>query len=220
MELYLDTADVTAVRRWSRILPLAGVTTNPSITAAGGMPLSELLPALREVLGPKGRLFAQVMGKTESEMVREALALRELDRDLVVKVPVCAEGLAAIKELMALGVPTLGTAVYTPMQGALAALAGAEYVAPYVNRLDAQGGDGIKAVQELQQLLALHAPGSKVLAASFRTPRQALDCLLAGCQSITLPLDVAEQLLNVPAVDAALLKFDQDWQRAFPDGGV
>ncbi|MBP4043215.1 fructose-6-phosphate aldolase [Aeromonas sp. SrichE-2G] len=220
MELYLDTADVTAVRRWSRILPLAGVTTNPSITAAGDMPLSELLPALREVLGPKGRLFAQVMGKTESEMVREALALRELDRDLVVKVPVCAEGLAAIKELMALGVPTLGTAVYTPMQGALAALAGAEYVAPYVNRLDAQGGDGIKAVQELQQLLALHAPGSKVLAASFRTPRQALDCLLAGCQSITLPLDVAEQLLNVPAVDAALLKFDQDWQRAFPDGGV
>lgn len=220
MELYLDTADVTAVRRWSRILPLAGVTTNPSITAAGGMPLSELLPALREVLGPKGRLFAQVMGKTESEMVREALALRELDRDLVVKVPVCAEGLAAIKELMALGVPTLGTAVYTPMQGVLAALAGAEYVAPYVNRLDAQGGDGIKAVQELQQLLALHAPGSKVLAASFRTPRQALDCLLAGCQSITLPLDVAEQLLNVPAVDAALLKFDQDWQRAFPDGGV
>ncbi|MFQ2092909.1 fructose-6-phosphate aldolase [Aeromonas taiwanensis] len=220
MELYLDTADVAAVRRWSRILPLAGVTTNPSITAAGGMPLSELLPALREVLGPKGRLFAQVMGKTGSEMVREALALRELDRDLVVKVPVCAEGLAAIKELMALGVPTLGTAVYTPMQGVLAALAGAEYVAPYVNRLDAQGGDGIKAVQELQQLLALHAPGSKVLAASFRTPRQALDCLLAGCQSITLPLDVAEQLLNVPAVDAALLKFDQDWQRAFPDGGV
>lgn len=220
MELYLDTADVTAVRRWSRILPLAGVTTNPSITATGGMPLSELLPALREVLGPKGRLFAQVMGKTESEMVREALALRELDRDLVVKVPVCAGGLAAIKELMALGVPTLGTAVYTPMQGVLAALAGAEYVAPYVNRLDAQGGDGIKAVQELQQLLVLHAPGSKVLAASFRTPRQALDCLLAGCQSITLPLDVAEQLLNVPAVDAALLKFDQDWQRAFPDGGV
>ena len=220
MELYLDTADVAAVRRWSRILPLAGVTTNPSITAAGGMPLSELLPALREVLGPKGRLFAQVMGKTESEMVREALALRELDRDLVVKVPVCAEGLAAIKELMALGVPTLGTAVYTPMQGVLAALAGAEYVAPYVNRLDAQGGDGIKAVQELQQLLALHAPRSKVLAASFRTPRQALVCLLAGCQSITLPLDVAEQLLNVPAVDAALLKFDQDWQRAFPDGGV
>ncbi|MFQ1880324.1 fructose-6-phosphate aldolase [Aeromonas veronii] len=215
MELYLDTADVAAVRRWSRILPLAGVTTNPSITAAVGLPLCELLPALRDVLGPKARLFAQVMAKTETEMVREAFALRELDPDLVIKIPVCAEGLAAIKSLTANGVPTLGTAVYTPLQGWLAAVAGAEYVAPYVNRLDAQGGDGIATVQELQQLLALHAPNSKVLAASFRTPRQALDCLLAGCQSITLPLDVAEQLLNVPAVDAVLAKFDQDWQRAF-----
>lgn len=139
MELYLDTADVAAVRRWSRILPLAGVTTNPSITAAGGMPLTELLPALREVLGPKARLFAQVMAKTETEMVREAFALRELDRDLVIKIPVCEEGLAAIKTLTANGVPTLGTAVYTPLQGWLAAVAGAEYVAPYVNRLDAQG---------------------------------------------------------------------------------
>lgn len=179
------------------------------------MPLTELLPALREVLGPKARLFAQVMAKTETEMVREAFALRELDRDLVIKIPVCEEGLAAIKTLTANGVPTLGTAVYTPLQGWLAAVAGAEYVAPYVNRLDAQGGDGIATVQELQQLLALHAPHSKVLAASFRTPRQALDCLLAGCQSITLPLDVAEQLLRVPAVDAALAKFDEDWQRAF-----
>lgn len=215
MELYLDTADVAAVRRLSRILPLAGVTTNPSITAAGGKPLASLLPELRDILGPKARLFAQVMGKTEAEMVQEALALRELDPDLVIKLPVNGEGLAAIKALTQLEVPTLGTAVYTPMQGWLAAMAGAEYVAPYVNRLDAQGGDGIKAVQELQQLLALHVPGSKVLAASFRTPRQALDCLLAGCKSITLPLDVAEQLLSVPAVDAALAKFDQDWQRAF-----
>ena len=124
MELYLDTADVAAVRRWSRILPLAGVTTNPSITAAGGMPLTELLPALREVLGPKARLFAQVMAKTETEMVREAFALRELDRDLVIKIPVCEEGLAAIKTLTANGVPTLGTAVYTPLQGWLAAVAG------------------------------------------------------------------------------------------------
>lgn len=215
MELYLDTADVAAVRRLSRILPLAGVTTNPSITAAGGKPLASLLPELRDILGPKARLFAQVMGKTEAEMVQEALTLRELDSDLVIKLPVNGEGLAAIKALTQLEVPTLGTAVYTPMQGWLAAMAGAEYVAPYVNRLDAQGGDGIKAVQELQQLLALHVPGSKVLAASFRTPRQALDCLLAGCKSITLPLDVAEQLLSVPAVDAALAKFDQDWQRAF-----
>ncbi len=129
--------------------------------------------------------------------------------------PVTAEGLAAIKMLKAEGIPTLGTAVYGAAQGMLSALAGAEYVAPYVNRVDAQGGDGIQTVIELQQLLTLHAPQSKVLAASFKTPRRALDCLLAGCESITLPLDVAQQFITSPAVDAAIVKFEQDWQGAF-----
>ena len=97
----------------------------------------------------------------------------------------------------------------------LAALAGAKYVAPYVNRVDAQGGDGIRMVQELQSLLEMHAPESKVLAASFKTPRQALDCLLAGCEAITLPLDVAQQMLGTPAVESAIEKFEQDWNNAF-----
>ena len=109
----------------------------------------------------------------------------------------------------------MGTAVYSAAQGLLAALAGAEYVAPYVNRVDAQGGDGIQTVVELQQLLTLHAPQTKVLAASFKTPRQALDCLLAGCEAITLPLDVAQQMIAAPAVEAAVVKFEQDWLNAF-----
>ncbi len=98
--------------------------------------------------------------------------------------------------------------MYSAAQGLLAALAGAKYVAPYVNRVDAQGGDGIRTVQELQALLEMHAPESMVLAASFKTPRQALDCLLAGCESITLPLDVAQQMLNTPAVESAIEKFE------------
>ena len=131
------------------------------------------------------------------------------------KIPVTAQGLIAIKALKKEGIATLGTAVYSATQGLLAALAGAKYVAPYVNRVDAQGGDGIRMVQELQSLLELHAPEGKVLAASFKTPRQALDCLLAGCESITLPLDVAQQFITSPAVDAAIAKFEQDWQGAF-----
>ncbi len=117
--------------------------------------------------------------------------------------------------LKAEGIPTLGTAVYGAAQGLLSALAGAEYVAPYVNRIDAQGGSGIQTVTDLHQLLKMHAPQAKVLAASFKTPRQALDCLLAGCESITLPLDVAQQMISYPAVDAAVAKFEQDWLGAF-----
>lgn len=115
--------------------------------------------------------FAQVMATTAEGMVEEARKLRTIINDLVVKVPVTAEGLAAIKMLKAEGIPTLGTAVYGAAQGMLSALAGAEYVAPYVNRVDAQGGDGIQTVVELAQLLTLHAPQSKVLAASFKTPQ-------------------------------------------------
>ena len=215
MELYLDTSDVAAVKKLARIFPLAGVTTNPSIVAAGKQRLDVLLPELYEAMGGKGRLFAQVMATTADGMVADARALRAIIPDLVVKVPVTAEGLAAIKLLKEEGIPTLGTAVYGAAQGLLSALAGAEYVAPYVNRVDAQGGNGIQTVCELQELLTLHAPRAKVLAASFKTPRQALDCLLAGCKSITLPLDVAQQLISYPAVDAAIVKFEQDWQAAF-----
>lgn len=215
MELYLDTSDVQAVKKLAAIFPLAGVTTNPSIVAAGKKPLEVLLPELLEALGGQGRLFAQVMATQAEEMVEEARKLRAIVSDLVVKVPVTPQGLAAIKLLKAEGIPTLGTAVYGAAQGMFSALAGADYVAPYVNRVDAQGGDGIQTVVELQQLLTLHAPHAKVLAASFKTPRQALDCLLAGCESITLPLDVAQQMISYPAVDAAVAKFEHDWMSAF-----
>lgn len=171
--------------------------------------------ALQDALGGEGQLFAQVIANQADEMVKEAQLLTTRVPGLVVKIPTTPEGLAALKQLKVLGIPTLGTAVYGATQGLLAALAGAEYVAPYVNRLDAQGGDGIQMVQDLQQLLTLHAPDAKVLAASFRTPHQAMSCLLAGCEAITLPIDVVEQMLVTPAVTAAIDGFEKDWQGAF-----
>ena len=215
MELYLDTANVAEVERLARIYPLAGVTTNPSIIAAGKTPVWDVLPRLQKAIGPEGTLFAQTMSRDEQGMVEEAKRLSNAVPGIVVKILAHADCLACLKMLKKEGIPTLGTAVYSASQGLLAALAGAKYVAPYVNRVDAQGGDGIRMVQELQSLLEMHAPESKVLAASFKTPRQALDCLLAGCEAITLPLDVAQQMLGTPAVESAREKFEQDWNNAF-----
>ncbi|WP_313825328.1 fructose-6-phosphate aldolase [Leclercia sp.] len=215
MELYLDTASVADVESLARIFPIAGVTTNPSIIAASGESVWDVLPRLQKIVGPEGTLFAQTMSRDADGMVAEARRLSASFPDIVVKIPVTAEGLVAIKALKKEGITTLGTAVYSAAQGLLAALAGAKYIAPYVNRVDAQGGDGIRTVQELQSLLELHAPESMVLAASFKTPRQALDCLLAGCEAITLPIDVAQQMLNTPAVESAIDKFEQDWKNAF-----
>ncbi|MFL6892895.1 fructose-6-phosphate aldolase [Enterobacter roggenkampii] len=215
MELYLDTANVAEVERLARIFPIAGVTTNPSIIAASRESIWDVLPRLQQAIGPEGTLFAQTMSRDAEGMVAEAKRLSNAIPGIVVKIPVTAQGLIAIKALKKEGITTLGTAVYSAAQGLLAALAGAKYVAPYVNRVDAQGGDGIRMVQELQSLLELHAPGSKVLAASFKTPRQALDCLLAGCEAITLPLDVEQHMLGTPAVESAIEKFEQDWKNAF-----
>lgn len=155
----------------------------------------------------------RVMATTAEGMVSDARKLRAIIADIVVKVPVTAEGLTAIK-LLKEEDPDVGYRGIRRCSRAISCACGAEYVAPYVNRVDAQG-DGIQTVTDLQTLLKMHAPHAKVLAASFKTPRQALDCLLAGCESITLPLDVAQQMISSPAVDAAVAKFEHDWQSAF-----
>ena len=215
MELYLDTADIEAIKRLAPVLPINGVTTNPSIVAKSGKAIFALLDELQDVLGSDKLLFAQVLASDAKGMIKEAEQLRKVVPSIVTKIPVNAQGLIAIKELTQQGITTLGTAVYGAGQGFLAALAGAKYIAPYVNRIDAQGGNSKDTVLELQKLLDLHCPESVVLAASFRTPRQALDCMLAGCKAITLPVDVAELFISDPAVEAAVAKFDQDWCSAF-----
>lgn len=220
MEFYLDTADVDAVSRLAKVLPIKGVTTNPSIVARGKRDIYSVLQELQSVIGAEGQLFAQVLGREAEQMVAEAHRLREIVPSLVVKVPVTHAGLTAIKQLKALNIPTLGTAVYGAGQGFYAALAGASYIAPYVNRLDSQGGDGIGLVRDLQKLIDLHCPATQVLAASFRTPRQVLDCLLTGCSAITVDPALAELFLQDPAVDDALTRFDRDWSAAYGSIGL
>ncbi len=217
MELYLDTANVAEVERLARIYPLAGVTTNPSIIAAGKVPVWDVLPRLQKAVGPEGTLFAQTMSRDAQGMVEEAKRLSNAVPGIVVKIPVTAEGLAAIKLLKKEGIPTLGTAVYSASQGLLAALAGAKVRRAFTFKPASTPGRGTASAwcRSCNPLLEMHAPESKVLAASFKTPRQALDCLLAGCEAITLPLDVAQQMLGTPAVESAIEKFEQDWNNAF-----
>ncbi|VEA65204.1 transaldolase [Salmonella enterica subsp. salamae] len=126
MELYLDTANVAEVERLARIFPIAGVTTNPSIVAASKESVWDVLPRLRNAIGEEGTLFAQTMSRDAKGMVEEAKRLNNAVPGIVVKIPVTAEGLAAIKLLKKEGIVTLGTAVYSASQGLLAALAGAK----------------------------------------------------------------------------------------------
>lgn len=215
MKIYLDTADTAQVKELASFLPVSGVTTNPSIAAKTGIPLHIVLPQLREILGNDSLLFAQVISDSAEKMVEEAQRIHSYDENVVVKIPVNKQGLTAMKQLTSSDVRILGTAVYTVTQGILAGLAGAEFVAPYVNRIEMLSGNSIKTVQTICQLLKIHAPECSVLAASFKNTQQVIDCMAVGCGGVTIPSELACKLLDNPAVDQAIMQFQTDWKNAY-----
>ncbi len=217
IELYLDTADVKQVARFNKCLPLKGVTTNPSILAKSGLGLNQLLAELTNIMGEQRKFYAQVVSLSVLDIVEEAKKLYALPYDVVVKVPATETGLAAIKNIKAEKIPVLATAIYSAEQGFLAALCGADYLAPYVNRIDTMGANGIAVVADLQMLLERHQLNSKILAASFKSAHQAMQVMKLGVGAITLPVEVAEQMISHPAVQPAVDQFTQDWQAVFRD---
>ena len=216
-ELYLDSADCDEIKCLADAMPLAGVTTNPSIMAAGGIGLQKLLPQLAEILGPSARFHVQVIGNTVEDIVAEAKQLHALPFDIVIKIPAHSAGLSAIKQIKQYDIPVLATAIYNVQQGWLAALNGADYLAPYLNRIDNHGFDGIGVVSDLQKLIDQYQLSTKLLVASFKNVQQVLQVLKLGVASVTLPLDIARQMLTSPATDAAVDQFSRDWNAVFSD---
>ncbi|MGR8929506.1 MAG: transaldolase family protein [Gammaproteobacteria bacterium] len=216
-ELYIDSADCDGIKAIAEAMPLAGVTTNPSIMAGNGIGLQNLLPQLIEILGRDSRFHVQVVSNTVEGIVDEAKQLHALPYDIVVKIPAHTAGLSAIKQIKQFDIPVLATAIYNVQQGWLAALNGADYLAPYLNRIDNQGVDALGVVAGLQNLIDQYRLPSKLLVASFKNVQQVLQVLQLGVASVTLPLDIAQQMLINPATDAAVAKFSLDWRLAFGD---
>lgn len=148
-------------------------------------------------------------------MVSEAKCLRELPYDIVIKVPATEIGCAAIKQMKAVNIPVLATAVYTAQQGFLAALCGADYLAPYVNRICNMGADGVGVVADLQQLIVQHNLSTKLLPASFKNAEQVVNVLKLGVQAITLPTEIIGPMLSHHAVDSDVGQFTDDWTSVF-----
>ena len=217
IELYLDTADVKQTKRFNQCLPLKGITTNPSILAKSNQGLKKTLQGMQQALGGTPRFHAQVVSSTAQEMLEEARQINELPYDMVVKVPATEVGLTAIKLMKKEGIQVLATAIYSAQQGFLAALCGADYLAPYVNRIDAMNGNGVEVVADLQLLLDQNQLPAKILAASFKNTQQAMEVMKLGIEAITLPVDVAAAMFAHPAVAPAVEQFDKDWKEAFGD---
>jgi fructose-6-phosphate aldolase 2 len=218
MIYFLDTANLDDIKRAVDLYPLAGVTTNPTIISKENKPLKEIILSIREIIGSERLLHVQVMGKTAEIMLQEAEALRAFDSGLYIKVPVTPQGIKAIKLMTEKAIPVTATAILTPQQALMAAVAGAEFLAPYVNRLDNICTDGVQVVAEIAQLLKTHNLSAKVLAASFKNVQQVHGVAKVGGQSATIAPDVFDLLLNHPLTDSGVAGFTADWESVYGEG--
>lgn len=213
MKLMIDDANIAQIRRLYDLYPIDGVTTNPSILAKQGRDPYEVLGTIRAFLEPDGELHAQVISRRAEDMVEEALYIVErLGKSTFVKIPAVTEGVKAIKELSKRGVPITATAIYAPMQAFMAAKAGADYVAPYVNRIDNLGGDGVAAVLEIQDILKSSGLKTEILAASFKNIRQVQALCRAGVGAATAPPDIIDAFMKNACVEEAVDQFISDFE--------
>lgn len=214
----LDTADLAAIKHCDEFYPLSGVTTNPSIIAKEKGDFWQILKEIRGVIGNDKMLHVQTVQTTAKKMVEEAKLIKEkIGGDIYIKIPIGEEGLKAVPMIKNLGIGVTMTAIFTPAQALMAAKAGADFVAPYVNRLDNILGDGTNVVAEIVQQFEIYGLDCKVLAASFKNAEQVHRCALCGCHSVTVSADVLKSLITHPMTDAAVEGFERDWKGVYGD---
>ena len=223
MLLLIDDANMEEIRRLTEIYPIDGVTTNPSILAKSGRDPKEVLleirDFIREAVGDEALLFVQVIPMDCEGMIGDAEAIvNAIGRETVIKIPAIPEGFRAIRALRARGYRTCGTAVYTPMQAYLAGKAGAEFVAPYVNRIDNMGQDGVETVKAIQDIFDNNDMDTKILAASFKNSRQVLELCEYGVASATCSPAVIDAFCAGRDIAGAAEDFAAAFRKAYGEG--
>lgn len=222
MEFMLDTVNLAEIKKWAQILPLAGVTSNPTIVKREGeLDFFEHLKKVRELIGPQPSLHVQVVAKDTAGMIAEAKKLQaELGGNLYIKIPVTQEGLVAIKQLKQADFKITATAIYTTMQGLLALEAGADYLAPYYNRMENLDTDPVALIAQLASAREKSTQKGKILAASFKNASQVTKALGAGAQAVTAGSDIYAASLADPAIAKAVSDFAIDWKTSQKRAGI
>ena len=213
MKFIIDDADIAKIKDIYNTFAVDGVTTNPSILAKSGRQPYEVLTEIREFIGPDAELHVQVIAPDAEGMVRDGHRIVEvLGINTYVKVPTTKEGLRAMKLLHGEGIRVTATAIYTRMQAFLAAKAGADYAAPYVNRIDNLGGDGVKTAQDIHDIFRKNGLNCQVLAASFKNSQQVQELCEYGIGAATISPDVIEALIKNDSVTMAVEAFVKDFE--------
>lgn len=215
MELIIDSSNIEQIKELNDLLTITGVTTNPTILTKSGREAMDVVKDLCEVLSEDQLLFIQTVQTSFEGIMEEAKMISSIrNKNMYVKIPVTHEGLRAIKECKKLGIHTLSTAIYTADQAFLAAMNGAEYLAPYTNRM-CNYGDGVQDVKDLIEMLRVNHMPAKVIAASFKNTYQVHELIKAGIQAVTVPCDVLYQMIDHPGTKIAVGEFSVNWQRAY-----
>jgi len=213
MKFIIDDANIEKIKELYDIFAIDGVTTNPSILAKNGKQPFETLREIREFIGDDTDLHVQVVATTMEGMIEDAHRIQEeLGTNTYVKIPATKEGLKAMKALGKEGANITATAIYTQMQAFLAGKAGAHYAAPYVNRIDNLGADGVKTTKAIHDIFKKNGLKTEVLAASFKNSQQVLELCEYGIGAATISPDVIEGLVKNDSVAVAVAAFTKDFE--------
>lgn len=216
MEILLDTANIETIKKYNDIYDVTGVTSNPTIISREKGDFFAILCGIRKIIGDKKQLHVQVTADNCEEMLEEAEAIvKRLGKDTYIKVPTNEVGIKTMKALKADSYNVTATAIYTPQQAVMAASVGADYAAPYFNRMCNNNFNAPEAIAEMAEIYSMYGKKTKLLAASFKNTNQIMQALLAGAEAVTASPELYTQMVESPLIDDAISRFDADWTKLY-----
>jgi transaldolase len=212
MRIFIDSGDIAEIKEAAAMGVIDGCTTNPSLLAKAGRKIETAIPEICEIVD--GPVSAEVLATSFDEILVEGRRLAKIHKNVVVKVPLLADGLRAVRAFRTEGIRTNVTLCFSASQALLAAKAGATFISPFVGRVDDVSGEGMELVEQIVQIYDHYDFETEVLAASVRSPLHVVQAALIGAQCVTAPMGVIRQLLKHPLTDAGLEKFLADAKKA------
>ncbi len=211
MKFFIDSADISEIREANARGWVDGVTTNPTLVAKSGKKMKDVIKEI--CLEVKGPVSAEVISLQADKIYAEGLELAKIHDNVVVKIPMCEEGLVAVRKFAADGIKTNVTLVFSPLQALLVAKAGASLVSPFVGRLDDVSTNGMELIAQIRQIYDNYGFETEILVASVRHPIHVLESALMAADIVTCPLKVMKQFCNHPLTDSGIQQFLKDWEK-------
>ena len=215
MKFFIDTANVEEIKKANDMGIICGVTTNPSLIAKEGRDFNEVIKEIASIVD--GAISGEVKATTTAaeDMIKEGREIASIHPNMVVKIPMTAEGLKAVKVLSKEGIKTNVTLIFNATQALFAAKAGATYVSPFLGRLDDIATPGIDLIRTISEIFNIQNIDTEIICASVRNPIHIVDCALAGADIATVPYKVIEQCIKHPLTDIGIEKFKKDYINVF-----